>query len=310
MGVSIGASSIMGVALEATLNTYTAPTKYIPFLSETMTRSDDQQWRRPVRASADAIGVVGGHVNTSGDITIEAEEDQVVYFLRCARTNFASTGTTNKVYTFTPSQAAVPAKTMSITIVRNGVVFGYYGCITSQFVFSVDSSGIMQATFSMIGLEEGTQSAPTATWPTTTPFGAGMYSVQVPTATQVFDADQFTFTVNDNGTPQFRLNNTTRAAQYVAFGERDVTLTIDRDFVDKTQYADFVALTSQSVTVVASKGANNAITINIPVGTQTEYPVNVGNQGDVIRASTNFTGSIDNTGNSYTVTVATQEVIT
>jgi hypothetical protein len=309
MTAGIGAAGILGVAFETTPNTYVAPAKFIPFLSETMVRTDDQQWRRSIRATPDNVGVVGGNVNTAGDINIEALEDCIVYFLRAARTAMVKTGTTpNWSYAFTPTATAVPAKTLSITIVRNGIVFGYVGCITSSFSFTV-SDGLLQATFSMIGSDETTQSLPSATWPTTAPYGAGTYNIQIPTSTTVLDADTFTFTVDDSGTPQFRMS-TTRGAQYVAFGERTVTLTVDRDFLDKTQYADFIANTAQTITLVATKGANNSITFLLGVATQTEYPVNIGSQGDLVRTTTNFTSSLDSGGLVYTITVATQEVIT
>src|SRR5882757_444073 len=39
-----------------TPGTYTAPTKFIPFMSETLTSVQATTWRRPIRQSADIIG--------------------------------------------------------------------------------------------------------------------------------------------------------------------------------------------------------------------------------------------------------------
>jgi hypothetical protein len=309
----IGAAGIVGIAHEVTPGTYVAPTKFVPILSESLTRPDEIVWRRPIRATADVVSGVGGNVHVEGDLVMEVFEDVLPYFLYCARTVPVKSGSTpNFIYTFTPAQSgqpATPQRTMSVTVVRNGQVFGYTGCVVSSYNITV-ADGLMQATFSMLGNDEATQTPPIATWPTSVPFGAGAYSIEVPTATQVFDVDVFTFTVEDNGTPQYRLKNTGRGAQFITYGERNCTVELDRDFGTRAEFDEFKALTSRSVTITASKGINNSVSMSIPVGTRTDYPVNLSAQGDIIRASVTFQSSIDGTGNVYTIVVKTQEVIT
>jgi hypothetical protein len=202
----------------------------------------------------------------------------------------------------------VPAKTMSITIVRNNVVFGYVGCIVPTFTLTTDNDALM-FNVSVLGTNETTQSTPTPTWPTTVPFGHGQYSIQVPTATQVFDCDGFEFTVDDNGEVQYRLKNIP-GSQFSTFGERSVTLSTERDFFDRTEYDAFKALTAQSITIVATKGANNSIQIDIPAAVKDTYEIGLSGQGDLIRASMSWQGVTDVTGKDYTVTVKTQESFT
>jgi len=313
MPAGIGGSGSAGLAIETTPNTYVAPTKSFPFISESIVRQDSLVQRRPIRQTADVVGILGGNIVVTGDITFEVLPDVLIYFLRAARMTLVKTGGSSPyTYTFTPSQVGQPAKTLSITIVRNGVVFGYVGCAVSQMVITVDAStGQMMATASIIGSEETDQSLPTPTYSATPAvIGAGMYSVQVPTATQVFDMDTFTFTVNDNGSAAYRLNNTSRGAQFLQYGERETTMTMERDFIDKSQYGLFKALTAQSITVQAQKDANDSVTITIPVATQTEYPINSASQGDLLRVATNFIASIDSTGNTYTIVVVTPENMT
>lgn len=67
-------------------NTYTAPTKFFPFNSESLTSPQATVWRRPIRQSADIIGAVPGNFNIEGDIVMEALEDVVPYFLMASRT--------------------------------------------------------------------------------------------------------------------------------------------------------------------------------------------------------------------------------
>src|SRR5690554_5274947 len=129
MPYGIGAGGLMGIALEATAGTYVAPTKYVPFTSESLHIVEDTQWRRPIRESADVIGAVPGNEHGEGDIEMEALEDIIPYFLYCGRTSIVKGGTTpNFTYTVTPTAAAVPTATMSITIKRSDQIFGYTGC--------------------------------------------------------------------------------------------------------------------------------------------------------------------------------------
>jgi hypothetical protein len=310
MTYGIGAGGMMGIAHEVTPNTYVAPTKFFPFESESLKYTQETIWRRPIRQSADVIGAVDGNVRTEGDISMEAFEDVVPYFLYCARVSIVkSAGPTDYTYTCTPTAVATPVRTMSITIVRNGIVFGYTGVVVSSFTFTVDN-GLLKFNCTLIGSDETVQSLPVPTWSTTTPYGAGKYDIQIPTSTTVFDADGFEFQVDDNGEAQYRLKNTGRGAQFIAFGERSVTLSTERDFQTRTEYDAYKALTAQSITIVASKSATNRFTITMPVAIKDEFTVNLGGQGDLIRASMSYQAVIDAGGNSYTLVVATQESIT
>lgn len=310
MAPGIGASGIMGIALETISGTYTAPNKYVPFMSESLTSTQATIWRRPIRQTADIVGAVPGNFNVEGDLQIEAMEDVVPYFLHAGRHTTVRSGTTpNFTYTFTPSPVAIPTKSLSITVVRNGVVFGFVGCVVSSFTFTVED-GIMMMNMSILGQDEATQTAPTPTWPTTTPFGAGQYSVEIPTATPVLDTDNFEFSVENNAEAQFRLKNGSRGAQFIKYGERNATINFERDFESRTDFDAFKALTSQSITVTASKGLNNSISLLSPTTIKDTYEVQNSGQGDLVRAAIAYNCVIDSTGKSYEITVKTQEDIT
>jgi hypothetical protein len=311
MTVGTGAQGFIGIAPEVTPGTYAAPTKFVPIMSESLKFQQATNFRRPIRASADVIGAVQGDAHTEGDLTMEAFEEVVPYFLLSARTTMVKSGSTpNFIYTFVGSAAAVPVKTMSITVVRNGIVFGYTGCVVSSWHFTIDN-GTLMFNPSIIGQDEAVQTLPTATWPTTeTPFGVGTYDIQIPTATSVFDADGFDFSVDDSGAPQYRLKNTGRGAQFVSFGERSVGLSLQRDFQTRADYDAFKALTAQGVTLIASKGINNLISLQIPAAVKDTYEVGLSGQGDLTRASIAYVGVVDSGGNAYTVVCKTQEDIT
>jgi hypothetical protein len=305
-GSPAGAFPTISTATNA--GTYSAPAKFFPIMSESLQYQQATNFRRPIRKTADIVGAVAGDVHTEGDIEMEALEDVVIWFLYATRSSIIKTGTTNYTYTATPTPAAIPTRTLSITVERNGIIFGYTGCVVGSFKFSVDN-GTLMFSVSIVGQDEATQSLPVPSFSTTVPFGAGQYNIQVPTATQVFDMDTFEWTCEDNATPQFRMKDTGRGAQFVNFGERNLTLSCERDFLNKTDYDAFKALTSQTITITASKGANNSISLLNAVAFKDTYELGLSGQGDLIRATINYQLAIDGSGNSYQITLKTQESI-
>ncbi len=303
------AGAIPATNTAVTPGVFAAPTKFFPFTSETITTPQDTVFRRPIRQSADVIGAIPGNFHVEGDLALESLEDVVLYFLWASRSSIAKTGSSpNFTYTIIPTPAAVANKTLSITIVRNGIVHGYTGVCLSGFTFGVDN-GILTFQTTVKGRDEAVQSLPVPTWPTTVPFGAGQYSVEIPTGSPVLDTDTFSFKVEDNADAQFRLKNTGRGAQFIKYGERASTMTMERDFESRADYDAYKALTAQSITVTASKGANNSISLLAPVAIKDTYSVGLSGQGDLVRASITYQDIVDGTGKSWQVVIKTQEDI-
>jgi hypothetical protein len=308
-GYGIGASGIIGVAFETVSGTYTAPTKYIPVLNESLEFKESNNYRRPIRGTAGQVGVVAGDFDVEGTITMEATEDTCVYFTECSRAVGIKSGTTpNFVYTYTPTSVAIPPRTMSITVVRNGTVFGYTGCGVTKQTFTVNNN-ILEFDVDIIGIAEATQTLPTATWPVSVPYGPGSWTVQIPTATQVFDMDTFSWSVDDAGAAQYRLKNA-RGAQFIAFGERTVQMTASRDYMDKTDYTAFQAVTGQALNIAVANGANNGISFSVANAIKDVYQVPLSGQGDLVRASITYNSTLDATSNEYSLIYKTQEVLT
>lgn len=288
---------------------YTAPTKYVPITSESLQMMEETVFRRPIRESADVIGAVAGNENVDGDIEMEALEDCIIYFLHVARATVTkSGGGPNYVYDYAPNANAVTGRTLSITIVRSGEVFGYLGCSTTSFKFGIQD-GLLTFSCHIISTSEAVQTSPTSSWPTTAPFGAGTYSIEIPTGTPVLDTDTFEWSVEDNGEAQFRLKSTGRGAQFVKLGERDITCTVGRDFTSRTDYDAFKAVTAQSITLTASKGSNNLITLLTPTTVKESYELGLSGQGDLNRANITYRSMLGSPS-AYKITVKTQENIT
>lgn len=313
MPVGIGAGGVIGIAFEATRNTYAAPTKYFPIRSENLKYEQDTQWRRVIRGVVDPLGGIGGNVSVTGDIELEALPDVVPWLLYAARTTVTKSGPAGSTYTYNiignTAAEGTAGRSLSITVVRNGVAFGYTGCQISSFTLSLDSGALIMKC-SVLGSDETDQSAPVGAYANQNPFGAGQYNFQIPTASQVFDIDTMSFEVDDNGEHQFRAK-TTRGAQYIKFGERTVGLSVERDFFDKVEYTAFKSLTSQSVTLRAVQSATAEIAILVPVAIKSTYEVGLAGQGDLVRAAIEYMGTYDaTTGSAYKITVLTTENIT
>lgn len=308
MSVGIGASGFLGIAVEDTPNTYKQPTKFVPIQSEGLQYQQETIWRRPIsHQSASTVGAVDGNVHTEGDVSMEAFSDVLPYFLLAARTSVQTIGTGPPfTYTFTPTPQATATKTLSITTSRNNLIFGYTGCVVSSGTFTIDN-GLLMFNMSMLGSDEQEQTAPTPTWPERRPYGAGHYNLQIPTATQVFDTDSFELQINNNAEAQFRLKNTGRGAEFIQYGENEVTLSVERDFENRTEYDAFKQLTAKSITMEASNGSSDSVSFVLPVSIVNEYTVGLSGQGDLLRASVGYNGVIDDNGDVYSISVTTDE---
>lgn len=312
--LSIGAEGYVGIALETTKGTYAAPTKFFPIRSESVSWTQNTNWRRVIRGTVDPIGAVAGNGNVEGDIDMELLSDVLPYFLRCARGTLTKTMSADATpvltgYTFVPTHGALAPATMSITVVRAGEAFGYVGCNVASMAFGTDND-MATSTFTLLGMREESVAIPASpAYADDEPYGSGQWIIEVPTATQVFDCDGFSFEVDDGGEVQNRLKNVL-GAEFVAFGERNVTMSVDRDFKDRVEYDQFKGLTSRSITVQAGTAADDNVRFLMPVGIIDSYDVGLGDVGGLIRSSVSYQGTHDPaTGGAYKLTIKTTENI-
>jgi hypothetical protein len=304
--LSIGAEGYVGIAIESTPGTYQAPTKFFPIRSENLQWQQNTNQRRVIRGTADVIGAVAGNGHAEGDVDMELLSDVLPYFLLCARGVLVANAGANG-YDFTPLHGALAPNTMSITVVRAGQAFGYVGCVVSSMVFGVDND-MATSTYSILGLREESVAIPAApTYGDDEPYGSGQWVIEVPTTSQVFDADNFSFEVDDSGEVQNRLKDEL-GAQFVAFGERDCTMSVDRDFEDRNQYDAFKALTEQSITVQAGTSTTDNVRFTMPVNYIDDFSVSLNDVGSLIRSSVTYRGIHDGaTGGAYKIEVKTTE---
>ena len=327
MPYGLGAGGALGIALEGSgvnAGVWVTPTVWIPILSESLDYSEDRYFSQALRQQTIDNDVKQGYYHVEGDIGMEFDTRWVPYFLLCARTTFAvsttiKTGAGPYVYTFQPSTLASPDnaatagnnRTLSLTVVRNGVRFKLSGCQVTSYDITVDS-GILRFNCHVIGTtmaDDTTAATPSYVPPrllgatahvinqgdtalTTSVLAAGPpVTVTTPMtgATAATNFNGFTFSVNDNGAVQTRLNPT-RAAAYISYGKTDASITSQLDFLDNTEYDKYVATTKKRLQYVGTglSATTDRVVIDAYGPVYEDYTVALPGMGDLIMADATY----------------------
>ena len=265
MAPGIGATSFIGLAPETTMGTYVAPTVYIPVLRDTLKYTESKYYSPQLRQQVVDSEVKSGYYHIEGDIEMEVDTNVFLYFLYASRHAITKTGAGPYVYKFVPTNAGSTStaagqfqKTLSITASRNDIVFGFTGMTVSQYEFTIDN-GVLKCTMSMIGLGEETETLPTPTWVAADLLGADSHNVFTgasgitPTFAQNVNFNGFTFTINHNAEAQNRIKSQ-RSANYVKFGKTDLEVRSQLDFVDRTDYDNMKAASTQAIKLESTVG--------------------------------------------------------
>jgi len=314
MAYAVGAQGFVGIEAEVTPGTYIAPTIFLPLLEESLSFDQVQIQRRPLRGIADMSGMLPSDQSVSGSIKVEVTHDTLPGILRCARCTGVKTGAGPYTYTFTPNALAVPAKTMSITVVRHTTagIFGFTGCVVSSMKFAMED-GILTGEFGIVGRGEATQSLPTPTYVTTAPPATGQFDLKFAGVSST-DADSFELSIDDKAEPQFRMQvGGVRTAVFVKYGEREITAAINRDFQDRTDFDAFKAMTAQAIDLNCVQTASSAeVNFNVPTAIKDTYAIEgLKGQGDLIRANISYQGVYDTvTSRAYQIVCKSAATLT
>ena len=327
MPAGLSGAGWMGLALEATKGTFVPATVFIPILSESFKYTEDRYFSPQIRQQVMTSDVAQGFYHIEGDIEMEADVNYLPYLLYCSRhTPSFATG----VYTFVPSSAGATStaasgaveRTASITIVRNGIGFGYSGCTLGSFGFFIDT-GVLKMRMTMFGEKDNVvASPPTPTWIAPSLFGASAHSVYVDTsgtapafATPDVNFNGFEFTANHNPSAENRLVNS-RAATYIMRHETEINVTTELDFTNKTEYDLFVATTQKAFRLESLKGgatfaaSTEAVSIDVNRGVYETYDVGLSGLADLIMAGVTIRGIGITGGNAYRIRVKSPVTIT
>ena len=310
MAIGIGATGVLGLGIETTRGTYVAATKWVPIRSESITVSQEMNYRRNIRGIADPDVPQVGNLTYEGDVEFEAYPDVIAYFFKAMRTSEAKTGSGDPYqYIYTPTHGALSTSSLSFYVERNGVRFGYSGVSVTGMAFTV-TDGILICTATVSALAESLPGAESDSYSVETPFYTGTFSVEIPDSSAVMDMDNFSWSVTEGGSTNHRLDGSTNPS-IITMGERTTSCSMDRDFDARTDLDAFEAATATSVTIICTHtAATRYLKLEMPVASMETYDVNLGGQGDIVRASINYTGSYNaGTTGAYRATVKTAENI-
>lgn len=322
MPAGIGATGFVGVAFETVKGTYTVPYVHVPVLSESLRYVEDKYYSQQLRQQVTDSDVKPGYYHVEGDIEMEVDPHYLPYFLYASRHNCTKGGAGPYTYDFVPvvdgasstNAGTTLPKTLSILCVRNGVGFGYTGCVVSQFAFTVDA-GVLKVTMSIVGEGEASQSASVPSWLAPELFGADSHSVYVdtsgtsPTFASAADGfNGFTFTVNHNAEAQNRIR-ALRSASFVKYGKTDISIDSELDFIDRTDYdkmknAQTAAFKLESTVGGGTyAGASAGVQLIAYRAAYDTYEINVGSIDAIIAATFRGHGLAQVGGNSYAINV-------
>lgn len=309
MPAGLGGAGYLALTFETVVGTYlpptTAGTVFIPILSETLAYTEDAYYSPQIRQQTIESSREQGYYHVEGDVVMEFDANFAPYLLHCSRHNIAKSGAGPYTYLYTPSQAGsattaasgnVP-RTCSLTVIRNGVGFGYGGCEVNTIEATLDG-GILKTTFGIVGLSEVTPGGlGSPAWSAPSLLGAAAHSVYVDAAglTPAFAAADVTFNgftanINYNAAAQNRIN-AARSASYISFGQTEATYSTELDFLTKAEYDNFKNNTRRAVKLESLKGgatfalATDAFQLIFYNSAYDAYPVALPSMGDLIMAS-------------------------
>jgi hypothetical protein len=327
MPAGLSGSGHVGLALEAVKGTYVAPTVYVPILSESFRYVEDRYYSPQIRQATEVSDVKQGYYHVEGDIEMEVDANFLPYFLFCTRHTPASAA---GIYTFIPSTAGSTStaasgmvqRTASITITRNGITRGYAGCTCGSLRFFVDG-GVLKFAANMIGESDAAVSTPSPTWAAPALFGADSHYIRTDAsgtapgfaAAAVVDFNGFEWMAEFGAEAQNRIV-ATRSASYVSFGETVLNMNTELDFVDVTEYNNFVASTQKAIQFESLNGGATfaACTQGVQIvsrrGVYETYDLGLSGLGDLIMAGVTMRSIGIAGASSYTIKVKSPAVIT
>lgn len=308
MPAGLGGGGKVAVAFETTMGTYVAPTIPVGVLNESLKYTEEKYYSEQIRQQTIVSDVKQGFYHVEGDIEAEVDPTWLPYFLHASRHSIAKSGAGPYTYTYTPSSAGSAstaasgnvARTLSITIVRNGVVFGYTGCVVGNWEFVLGDDGVLRVTMGILGLAEAVQSLPAPTWSAPDLLGAAAHQVYLaasaisPTfSTADTSFNGFTFRANYNAEAQNRIN-TARSASYISYGMTEAEIESELDFLNRTDYDNMVNNTTRAIKLESANGGATFTAGSSGVQLQGNrvsydtYDVGLEGMGDLIMAG--FTG--------------------
>lgn len=334
MPAGLGAAGWLAICLETVNGTYlpptTAGTVWVPIISETLHYAETAYYSEQIRQQTVYSERTQGFYHVEGDIVLEFDTNYMPYFLHTGRHNITKTGAGPYVYGYSPSQAGSSStaasgnvqRTASITVVRNGVGFGYAGMSLDRIQHTLNN-GVLQFTLGMYGLSEALPAGlNTPVWIAPDLFGAASHSVYLDAAglTPAFATpsvifNSFDVDINFNAAAQNRINSL-RSASYISYGMTDPQVTTELDFLNRTDYDNFKNNARSAIKFESLKGgatfalATEGYNITFYNTAFDTYEMQLSGLANLIMANATSRGLVQVGGNPYLIQVKSPVSIT
>lgn len=329
MPAGLSGGGYLALTLETVKGTYlppnTAGTIFVPILSSDLKYVENRYFSPQIRQSTEFSDVKQGKYHVEGTVEWEVDPNFLPYFMHCSRHTIAKSGAGPYTYIYTPSTAGASstaasgnvARTMSLTEVKNGIGFGWGGCVMGGYSFMINDEGILIMRANIIGENQNTPgSLGTPAWAAPALFGAdasSIYTDAAGTAPAFGSAaetgfDGYTFEANFNAQAENRIVSS-RAASYISYHQTEITLDTNLDFIDRTEYDNFVATTQKAIRLESLIGganfaaATSAVRVDINRFAYETYDIPLSGLADTVKAAVTGQGLGIASGTSFKITV-------
>lgn len=262
MTTRTGLDAQLGVAEEVTVGTYVAPTRYVDFLSESLSLDVDRIESEGIRAGRrvlDAADWAPGAKTVSGDVSFNARTRDLGLWLKHAFGGVSTSGAGPYTHTFTPGDLF--GKGLTVQVGRpdaSGTVqpFSYLGCKVSSLTLSTSVGELVEVSASLIGRDESTAQA----------LGTAAYTASSTLWTFVHGA----LTIGGTATPveslelsienglqdsRHRLGSDVSTEQREE-AKRNITLSAEVDFTNLTHYNRLASGATAAVVLAFTSGSD------------------------------------------------------
>lgn len=285
----------IGLAKETDWGTPVAATKYLPFVSESLSLAIEQLVSAAQKSIIDEPASYPGLKTIAGDIVLEVDPVTIGHLLQSALDDPTSalydSGPLAYEHLFEPRQddfsAVCPVVPYTLEIYRDkGDAFQYAGGVVNTLNLSFGTGEkILRATAGIIAKSYLGITKTSPSYATVNPFTWEQAVIKIATVANN-DLESFNFTLDNHLVGIPTLNNTSLISRIYRDGARNVDIAMTVDFVDQTQFGIFEAQTEQAFEItltgaVIETGHNYSLIIDIPKLRYTAYPINISGAGRI-----------------------------
>ena len=273
---SIGSNAQLGIGEETVWASGTiAISKFIPFNSESITKSKEIQFTEAIRGSTARSIWRTGKTTVGGDIGLEVIPDSAGIFTiikHALGRNVTAGPSGSGYYTHRIMCSGVLPEGLRVEVERDAAAFTYSGMKVNQMTLECRVGEPLTATFSMLGSDESTGDSPTTATSISSlnPLTYDEGSLYVDGSATATEISGFTLTVNNNlKEDKMSLGSASRVA-IPRSGFRDVTGSLNAEFDNLLNYNRFINGTETSLKLSfvsdneAADGTDHQLDIYLP----------------------------------------------